>query len=184
MKNPSHTVLLSISVISMVLVAALYVFMQYSIQISISRSILGNQIIQIEKMNIDQEKSLMAMYSSTTENRKKILSLFIPFTKAVSLIESIEKLGSYTGSEVSISSVSSDNIDSAMPGSFSKIDAHVEVVGSWVAVLRTLRLSETLPYQVSLSNIRLSSSGLSDNGDGKRSWRLLFDLTSNMIVTK
>lgn len=185
-KNP-NIVLLSVSAILMVVVVAIYGYMQYSIQASISRAILGNQIVLLEKKNINQEQSLMSVYSSTTFDREKLQTLFIPSTEAISFIESIEQLGTYTASKVSLSSVSSENnVDSIASSSFSRINAHVEAVGTWNAVLRTLFLTETLPYQVSLSDVRLSSSGIDDNksGGGKRSWKLSFNISSDMFITK
>ena len=169
----------------MVAVINLYAYTQYSIQSSVSRAMLGKQIVNTEKTNINQRQYMMDTYSSTIANREKMLALFIPSTEAISFIESIEELGSYAGSAVSISSVSSDNIDSVTSSSFAKISAHVEVSGPWMAVMRILRLSETLPYQVSLSNVRVSYSGLTDNTKEKKQiWKLSFDIASNMIVTK
>ncbi len=185
MKKIPHNILLFASAVVMVAVIILYAYTQYSIQSSVSRAMLGKQIVNTEKTNINQRQYMMDTYSSTIANREKMLALFIPSTEAISFIESIEGLSSYAGSAVSISSVSSDNIDFVTPNSFAKISAHVEVSGPWMAVMRILRLSETLPYQVSLSNVRVSYSGLTDNTKEKKQiWKLSFDIASNMIVTK
>ncbi len=185
MKKIPHGILLFVSIAVMVAVAVLYAYMQYSIQSSVSRAMLGKKIVNTEKANTNQQQYIADIYSSTIVNREKMLALFIPSTEDVSFIESIEELGSRVGSAVSISSVSSDNVNSMIPNSFARIGAHVEVSGTWVVVMRILRLSETLPYQVSLSNIRVSYSGLTDDTKTKKQiWRLSFDIASNMIVTK
>lgn len=186
MKKIPHISLLLVSISVMIMVIALYVYMQYSIQASVSRAIAGNQIVHTEEATISQEQVMAKMYSTTVQDRRKMQSIFISSSEAISFIESIEKLGSYTGSEVTISGVMSDFTDSMPAGSFSKASARVEAVGSWFSVMRTLRLAETLPYQVSISNIRLNSSGIPEKGSSgeKRTWSLGFDISSKMIVTK
>ncbi len=182
MNKIPHNVLLSVSIIVTITVVALYVYMHYAIQASISRAVLGGEIVRVEKESINQEASMKDTYLKTVEERKKVINMFISSLEAVSFIESIEKLGSYTGSDVVLSSVKSDSADSMASNSFAKINAHLEVSGSWTAVMRALHLAETLPYQVSMSNIKLNSSGFGK--DVKKTWKLSFDIASNLIVAK
>ncbi len=49
-------------------------------------------------------------------------------------------------------------MEAAAVGTLGKIKLHLTVEGSWSAVMRTLALSEVLPYKVSISNVDLSSS--------------------------
>jgi hypothetical protein len=182
MKTISHTLLLLITIALTVATAILYVYMQYTIQASISHVISGKQTILGEEANISRGQSMVDTYSRTMDDRNKMLNIFLSANKAVSFIDSIEGLGSYTGSDISISSVSSEDSDITASSTFSNIKAHVEVKGSWMAIMRTLRLSETLPYQVLLSNVRLNSSSVSSKSGDKHTWSLLFDVSSNMIT--
>jgi len=152
--------------------------MLYSIDASIARTKTGSQVVNAEKGNIEQRQEMSSIYTKTIEDRKRIASFFVSSSQAVSFIESIENLGG-VGSDVTISSVSSDNTNTKNPQTLSKISAHVEALGSWQGIMRTLKLSETLPYQASISNVRIDSSGLGSSKD--RQWKLSFDIASSMI---
>jgi len=176
MKKIPHITFLLISIAVLAITILLYAYLHYSIQASASRAILGRQTVRTEEVNIGQVRTAEKIYSKTVMDRKRISSFFISSKNAISFIESIEKLGSYAGSKATISGVSADEVDSLPDGSFAKISAHIEATGSWASILRTLRLSETLPYQVSISSVSLGGTG--------QAWGISYNIVSNMIVEK
>ncbi|MEK7641956.1 MAG: hypothetical protein AAB365_03115 [Patescibacteria group bacterium] len=171
----SHTALFIVAASVTLFVFALYAYMHYGISASIERVIAGRSKLAEHDLSLSRENNLSSVHEATAGDRVKAASFFVPDDSTVSFIETVEALGTSAGSSISLSSIEADNIEAAEPGTISRIRAHVDVRGSWSAVMKTLKLAETLPYAVTVSRVRLDTSGALDPKAGRsREWRASF----------
>lgn len=177
----AHIILLFIAFVTMAAVATLYVYMYYSINDSFAQVALARSILNSEKQNSVEEQNVRKMYEDTREKRTYLSKLFIGDDQAITFIESLEKLGQITKSTVTLSSVSADETSSLANGSIAHISAKLDAVGPWQSIMRTLILSENLPYQSSLGPVNLTL-GSGDPKTGKREWHISYKVTGTILV--
>jgi hypothetical protein len=96
--------------------------------------------------------------------------------QAIALIETLEGLGKQAGSVVTLSGINSEPPPPKDPLSPGKIKAHIEAKGPWPSVMRTLALTETLPFKINIDRVNLSGSGIVENEKAVKNWSLSFDL--------
>ncbi|MFA6404584.1 MAG: hypothetical protein WCW03_01115 [Candidatus Paceibacterota bacterium] len=155
----AHLSLFIVAIITLFSTIAIYVYMYYANNSIIERAISARNITNREISNKDQENDLSKLYESTIGDRQKINALLIGNNEIVSFVEALEALGSKSGSEVKISALTAENTNNQTIGATSTLRAHVEINGSWNSVMRTLKLSETLPYGITIGDVRLGPSG-------------------------
>lgn len=159
-----------------------YGYMRYAVNASLARAKTARGIVVAEQANKMREQSISDIYAATAGGRSSVRGFFLSDGDAVALIESLEKLGNISGAPVVLSNVNADDTSGLPAGSFATIHAHLEATGSWTAVMRTLELSETLPYTATLSGIRLDWSGNPTDKNTKATWKLSYDIAGSVIV--
>jgi hypothetical protein len=176
-----HLLLLSVAVITVCVVGLVYAYMWHTTNASIQESILARQAVMSATSNKTHDQAFMQMYQATADSWAKLPKLFVRPNDVVAFIVAVESLGSNIGAATTISAIDADNLENAKPGTMGIIHAHVDVQGSWSAVIRTLELAEIMPYKVDVSGVSLTAdpSGSSKNSLG---WRLGFDIKAAMMV--
>jgi hypothetical protein len=169
MKN---TNLLIISILITLGVYGAYAYTYSFIQKSVSEALVARTRVVTEQSYKTQEQDMRGIYEATADDRARIESLFIAEGDTVAFIETLESLGTQTGSDITLSSIESVPTGGGVLGS---IRARVEARGSWSAVMKTLMLAEALPYKVSVSKVRIDNSGSVDKS-ARREWRVSFDI--------
>lgn len=176
----SYTFLLMISIATTCVVFGVYAYMTHTLSTSVAASLAAREAVASAQANKNREQAFMQVYQSTASSWARLPTFFIPSNNAVSFIEAIESLGGQTGATVALSAINADTLDSAAAGTLGKIGAHVDVNGTWSAVMRTLELAEILPFKASVGNIHLDEE--STDKAGKHIWRMSFDVTAGLIA--
>ncbi len=145
-----HYILVIFALCAFVFSAIGYFFMYRTIVSQAQSSSKVITEINAENGRKQQESDLTKIYYDTITDRTRISSFFIHEDKVVDFIQKMEKIGTDSGTELDLSSISSD-------GGYVK--AHVSDRGSWSNLMRALVLIENLPYSLTISNVRLDSSG-------------------------
>lgn len=177
----SHIALLIIAASVTLFVYALYGYMHSTVASSLDRVLAGRSSIAQQESSLNQENSLTLLHESTAQDRSKLRSFFVPDNETVSFIEAVEALGANTGATITLSSIDADNLENEKAGSIGHIRAHVDVTGSWAAVMKTLKLAEVSPYGVSVSKVRVDSSGGVDAKAGQRGWKASFVIDALLL---
>lgn len=180
MKNKSTPIpFLIFSAIVFAVCVSSYVYMHTNMSRLIDRTAVARNSVLSEMTKKGYAKELSNLYERTKEERGRIRSFFIGEEKAVTFIESLESIEKKSGSEMTIASIESDKPkeDGAVIGS---VKARVEANGSWVSIMKTLKLAETLPYEINISKVRLDSSGLG-TASSKKEWRISFNIEASSI---
>ncbi|MEN9523973.1 MAG: hypothetical protein RL536_42 [Candidatus Parcubacteria bacterium] len=182
MKHHQNNIALFVIAISVtVFVYGLYGFMYHSVNNSLEHALAAKEDVKKEQMNKDQGKSLMEAYEMTVKDRAELPKFFVPDSQKVKFIEMLESLGNSTGAKVSISSISADDLAAGATESEGHIMAHMDVEGTWSAIMRTLIYAENLQYKSSVSMVKISAGGSSDAKDPKSVWHLSFVLDTLSI---
>lgn len=175
MKHLSRTILyLMFALIILLISAGAYWYIYTSVNKEIVATLNALVAVQKEKNVTAREKNLDIMLHSTEAERARIASIFVPEGAVVSFIERFEGLGKDSGADVSISSISSEDLSAAAKGTIGKITAHVTGAGSWNSVMKTLMLAENLPYSITINNLTLDHIGTDTRSASK--WRVDFDV--------
>lgn len=177
----SHILLFVIALSVTLFVYVLYGYMYYSVGRSLERVLVARGEVKKEQLYKDQGDTLVTLHEATVDDRAKLSTFFVSDSDKVLFIENIESLGSRIGSEVSISSILADDLATSPVGKRGHINMHVDVQGTWSSVMSTLVSAEDLPYKVTISNVRLDTSGIPDSKNKKQMWRLSFILDAISI---
>lgn len=156
--------------------------MFHAVETSVARAVTAKDIAQAQLSGGIEDKSVISRFNKTAADRARLRSFFVPSYEEVGFIENLENLGTETGSTVSISAVSSDDMSGQTNGALGKIQAHLEVVGQWPSVMRALMLSESLPYKSTVSGVKFESSGAASEKDPKILWRVSYDVIATVIA--
>jgi len=183
MKHPGHTSFLILAASVTLLVGALYLYMHYQVNISVSKATAAREVAQKEGAYKEKEKDVLKMYQATVAERAQLAGYFIPADKTVDFIEAVESIGPISGGSLLLSSIEADPLDVTKPGTQGKVHAHVEAHGSWVSIMKMLMFAERLPYKVTINNIHIAYEGTGDTKNASREWRLSFNIEANIIVT-
>lgn len=175
----NHTALLVIACSTMILVYSVYGYMRHRITASLGRVIEGKHLVAERDLSAQKQDSLALLYSESADDRSKIKKLFVPEDSTVSFIESIEALGQSSGAEIELSGIEAQ--PPAEGSRVGRIRVRVEARGSWAAAVKTIMLAESLPYGVSLSDVRIDASQASSAKDASR-WRTTFTIEALMTM--
>ncbi len=176
----SHIALLTIALSVTLFVYVLYGYMRYHVDVSLDRALSARDLAASEEINKRELGELDQKFQATAAARARLPSFFVSDGATLAFIESIESLGQRVGSTVTLSSLSADPLEGAAPGTLGYIRVHVEAVGSWQAVLRTLMLAEVLPYKASVSQVRLDSNATVGE-KAAPAWRVSFVVEAALI---
>ena len=178
-----HLFLLVLALAVAAVVAALYGYMRYAIGSSVSRAILAREIVRLKDADKSRADEVMQLYQSTAADRARLSGFFIPADDVVSFIEAVEAIGPQSGAALTLSSIGADAPSKPAPGAFGSARAKVEAHGSWQAVMKALKLAESLPYDITIDNVRLDGS-LQPSGRGTiHSWSLSYDLSASLVAS-
>lgn len=178
----THIPMLILSVITLLVCMLLYLYFYTSVHSTFENARLARGTVALQKGDNSSERDTYFLYEKTRAAREQLSSFFLKDSQAVSFIENLEKIGDSVGSNVNISSVNGDDTGNMTAGSFAKIVGKVDVTGSWAAVMRTLMLSEVLPYAATIENVALSSSGSLD-GKTKPLWKASYTVNAIILVS-
>lgn len=175
-----HTSFLVLSIATTALVSLLYAYIVISLNKSVDKTLLTkNQVKEMNERAV-REKDMARIYEQTANERKEISRLFVPINSSLEFIEAIEELGKQSGSKINLSSINTDN-SVATTTMFSNIEAHVDVIGSWNAVMKTLVLAELMPYITTVDKVRLETSFTDSDKSASHSWRMSFNIKAKTI---
>lgn len=178
----NHIALLLAALSITIFVWALYGYMHYAVNVSLSRALTAREAAKNEQTYKSQKQNLISLYEKTTEDRAKLISFFVADDEKVDFIEEIESFGDIVQAKVTLSDIVADDLATKPVGTLGKISIRVDVVGSWPSVMRALKMAETLPYKSSVSGVRLDFSGLSEETKNqKREWHATFVLETVSI---
>jgi hypothetical protein len=182
MKN-NHSLLLIFAIIVTLFVASVYGYMYYRIDISAEKINDAQSMIDSKELAVQREKKFLETYKATAPKWTSLQNFFVRSNDVVSLIELLESFGPLTKTDVVISSIEADNMDGVPAGKEGKIKMHISVKGAWNSVLRVLALVESLPYKLSINNLRAGSTvnTSAKANEAKSSWDMAFDLQVAMI---
>ena len=161
----AHLPLLFFALGTTIFVALIYGYLYWSIDDSLTKASTAREVASGVERSKTEAQDTALLFAETENDRDSLPSFFIGSDEAVTFIESLESLGNKSGGKVTISAVSADDTSALSVGSFAHMSAHIDVSGSWSDVMRTLELSEDLPYQSSIGNVTL---GMNGSGDGKK----------------
>lgn len=108
-----------------------------------------------EKARQEALEKLTQTLDETSTDRVSLLSRFPHEEDIVTLLASIEQLGDEQGVAITTNSLTVRPIDAT----FETLVITTSIEGSYGAILRTLTLLETLPYQVTVANVQLERIG-------------------------
>lgn len=176
MINSKHYLALTISLTIFIvsIFAFIFIYRLIGTQLDTTRAIYSE--IAQTKAEENQAHSIVSELSTTKTNRDLLLSYFVRDDQTVDFIQKIESVGNKSGSNVSIVSISDDDLSSTTAGTTGSIRAHINIKGTWEETLRGLHLMENLPYGESVDNLRATPIS-------KNSWNIEFDLTVALIHT-
>lgn len=165
-------------------IPVLYGYMYYMVGVSTDHAVTALDLVRVEALNKNNQQELIDTYEKSSADRLKLEKYFIPNDTIVIFIETLERLGTRANSNLTLSSVTVDTIDTTIPGTIGKAHAHVSVEGSWSAVMRTLLLAELIPYKSSIQNIQLDTQTSLVPGSKveKNEWRMSFDINVATMV--
>ncbi len=182
MKNHySITVLFAIALLVTLFVCVLYGYMYYIVGNSLEKALVAREEVKKEQAYKDQGESSVSLSETTKNDRAMLNTFFVDDEDKVTFIEMIESLGDRTGSAVTLSSIVADDLATSPVGTQGHVKINVEAQGSWSSVMRTLILAENLPYKITVTSIRLDTSGTLDAKNPKQSWKLSFVLDALSI---
>ncbi len=183
MKPPqSHKPFLILAFAVALLVAGLYSYMYWQVNVSVKKAVIARELARTEEDNKSRQKDLVKLYESTATQRAQLGGFFIPSDSTVQFIEAVESIGPQSGAELTLSAIEADSLSKAAPGTRGSVRAHIDANGSWASVFRVLMFAERLPYKLVVNNVRLDGAGL-PTGKAARSWHISFDINAVVVVT-
>ena len=185
--NSKHFTLLISAVILLILTSFAYWYIYKATISNVQESITIEQELNNSEQNISQEAKLLELSSSTSKRRAIVSSYFVTEDKILDFIKSIENVATDSDADVTLSSVSFDNLSDKGVGIVGRARVHVAVHGDWTSVNKALSLIENLPYSISISSITLNSGAVESVSTDKvvvskkNLWSLSMDVTALTI---
>jgi hypothetical protein len=160
--------------------------MYYVVNTSFEKTVKAQTAVNSAAIAKERESNFLQTYEKTASKWEELQGIFIDSNKVVNFIESVEQLGSQSGSKVSIRSIEADNLDNAPSGKEGTVRLRINSQGSWQSVMKALSLAEVLPYKVSVNNVQATVSkdgAVSASSTASRNiWDLNFELQAAMIL--
>lgn len=145
---------------------------------SISSLVSETELRATESERLRSAKKVLA---DTELERREILRRFVPKDSEVSFISEIESLAREAGAEPKVESVAVEPAESRSDVR-ETLRMKVELVGSWDASFRFLRLLESSDYDIRIDNARIGKERVIVNGKpGPTRWVGNFDIAASKI---
>ena len=169
---------------ALIIAATLYGYLYWQTSASTARAVLAEGVVATEKQSQSQTKDVELEYQTTAAGRARLPGLFVPAGNAVVFIEAVEAIGPASGASVTVSSIQADPMTGAAAGTIGTITAAVQAEGSWTAVMKTIVLAETLPYESSIDHLSLVREGQTPAVDESAAvWHLSFNMSASMLAS-
>lgn len=168
--NSKHYTLLMFSIASIVITIFAYIYIYNKTITQANNYVEANSEVMKEDGRRNSEKELLKTHEATELSRARVLNFLVPEDKIVSFIETVEKVGTDSNTDLELSSITNDE---------KEIKARVSVKGNWSSIMTSLILLENLPYSSYISNIKLDISS-----DSKTQWIMTLDLRASLIKNK
>jgi hypothetical protein len=152
----------------------LYIFMYDTAQTQIANTRDAFIAVADAQGNESKYKELAKTLAATKSDTDSMAQVLVQSDQIITFIESIEKVGIITHASVSILSISADDLSTAATSTTGVARAHIQITGSWQAAMRSLHLVESLPYAISMNNVRVAVNA-------KKLWTIDFDITTLTI---
>ncbi len=162
-----HYSALTIAFVIFVISISGYIFIYYSIYDQAARTADTNGNIAAQQSAEIKERQISDSIAATVSDRALVSTFLISPNATVPFIDSIEGIGSQTGSKVTIVSISNDT---------GTLTTHININGSWKNVMRAMHLVENIPYSLRMDNVRMS---LQTGGQ----WNEDFDISIPLAIT-
>lgn len=176
MKHPGIRIgIIVCAVAGLALSACLYAYLYFETGSLTDRAVSDRTLLKNSEAARLQSKDIVALADQTARDRARLPGLFIPAENGVEAIKAIESVGTVSGASVDISSINAaDPGDSGM----GTISAAVSIGGSWKQVTEALALFETLPYDRTINQLSLRSTG----GGKDSRWQADFTLSVTTLT--
>jgi Tfp pilus assembly protein PilO len=176
--HAQRTLVVIITAILFMVSVGIYYYLYTGREALIEKTQSSRRLAKSAESTRSQGKEIMSVYENTKEMRSGLSSFFVPTDNAVTIIQSIEAVGTHSGATVSLSSIKSTPPTKNGEIKTGKITVAVSVTGSWSDVMKALQLFETLPFHIVIEKINLNSAGTSGIGNEiVKRWQLGFDLS-------
>lgn len=179
--NIKNTVL-GFAIVAMIGSLLLYRYFGSATDDLIRRTVRARNYVATTQAARLQGKETMKLFEATSERRDRLPDYLIPSESAVDAIRAIESIGETSGAAVEISSIRSSPATAEKLG---QVMASVAVKGSWKSVMEAVELFETIQYQKSLNNLRLTLVDRGSEKDREKAasrWEADFDLVFPTII--
>lgn len=122
-----------------------------------------------EAADLDQSRKLVGVIKDAETYYVDLSHRAIPKEGIVPFIETLEKLGSRSGANVSLGSINAPDDSSEVTSAanikslddsieFGHVSLNVSAVGEWVNIMKLLKITENLPYALHIDKVRISKS--------------------------
>lgn len=166
--NPKHYLLIVLAIASIGLSGFGYWYLYNKIISQAEGEYNALQEYQIEVIKKQNEQDLVKVYADTLSDRNKLSSYFITEDKIIGFIESVEAVGDYSKTDVTLSAINTDDFNNLEKGNSGHLKTHIDIKGDWSNVMKALILIENMPYSISINNMNLLFAS------GK--WSMAFDI--------
>jgi len=167
--NQKHYTLLILGIISTILTLSGYYYV-YKITIDqAQKQAFIIKSLELDNGNKKQEDKLLKIDISTKDKREILWSYLISDDDILDFIKSIENIANYSSTELTLSSISTADLNEKKKDQIGYIKLHIEVKGNWINVNKALAMIENLPYEISFDSLSLN---LSD----KKKWDLSLNI--------
>ncbi len=155
------------------------------------KSSLAFREVAIENEKKLYEAELSTLYNESKIDRERAHRIIVSQTKIVGFIKDIENIGTLTSTDLTLTSIDAPDLSGKEDDFVSATEGTIQVVGSWTNVMRALILIENMPYSLTLSNIKLTTSVVSGDTPkcatatkctGSHQWSMI--LNFNVLSTK
>ena len=183
--NRTHITYWVIATILAAVVAVSYGYMNRVVGEALASVTAARERVQTQEGIRVQNRSLAATYKDISPDLAKLSPKFVTKDGIVKVIEMIESFGPQTGSDVTLSNISTP-VSDPKNSAFNTVEIGVTAHGSWSAVMKTLTLAESLPYASYVDKVRLDTSVLNAPGSkadaSKRIWNLTFVVKTSLMA--
>lgn len=184
--NSKHYILIIFAIGTVILSILGYIIVYRTVVTQAKDSSKALIEINTESEKKQYEDGLTKLFDDTSSDRLKLSSFFVREDRIVDFIEKVEKIGVDSNTELTLSSINADDLNSVKVGTIGRIKTRITASGSWANVMRALVLIENLPYSLSMNDVRVDSSSGSNAelsaGDKKTSKGNKWNLSLNMEV--
>jgi len=173
--NSNHYLALGVSVGIFLCSILAFIFVYYRVDAQMANTASAYDSINQTQLQENQARQVISTLSGVQNQLNIVQSFFVRDDQTLDFINKIEGVGIEAGkANVTIASISDDDLSSAAVGTIGNIHAHIDILGSWSDAMRAFHLMESLPYGESIDNVRITPASVKE-------WSIEFDLTAVLV---